>query len=121
MKSLSSVGLRADPVKLHAHLKDIEYKQAHEMSASNQQKDRELKLRVDEKGQPFAVRSCIRHKDGSVKWSNMDESICRDEVSVSFHLKGVLHIVGAYEYQKWRISCDSPLFYSWKSPGTYEM
>ncbi|PNF34443.1 hypothetical protein B7P43_G11234 [Cryptotermes secundus] len=83
VKSLSSVGLRADPVKLHAHLKDIEYKQAHEMSVSNQQKDRELKLRIDEKGQPFAVRSCIRHKDGSVKWSNMDESICRDEHSTN--------------------------------------
>jgi hypothetical protein len=90
VKHLSSMGLRADPVKLHAHLKDIEYKQAHEMSVSNQQKERELKLRVDEKEQPFAVRSCIRHKDGSVKWSNMDESICRDEVSVSFDLKGVL-------------------------------
>lgn len=92
VKHPSSVGLRADPVKLHAHLKDIEYKQAHEMSGSNQQKDRELKLRVDEKGQPFAMRSCIRHKDGSVKWSNMEESICRDEVSVSFHLKGVLSL-----------------------------
>lgn len=90
VKHLSSVGLRADPVKLHAHLKDIEYKQAHGMSVSNQQKETELKLRIDEKGQPFAVRSCIHHKDGSVKWSNMDENICRDEVSVNFDLKSVL-------------------------------
>jgi hypothetical protein len=90
VKHLSSVGLNADPVKLHAHLKDIEYKQAHEMSVGNQQKERELKLLIDEEGQPFAVRSCIQHKDGSVKWSNMDDSICRDEVSVSFSLKSIL-------------------------------
>jgi hypothetical protein len=90
VKNLSPVGLRPDPVKLHAHLKDIEYKQAHEMLVSNQQKERKLKLHIDEDGQPFAVRSCIHHKDGSVKWSNMDESICRDEVSVIFDLEDIL-------------------------------
>jgi hypothetical protein len=92
VENLSPVGLRPDPVKLHAHLKDIEYKQAHEISDSNQRKERKLKIHIDEEGQSFAVRSCIHHKDGSVKWSNMDESICRDEVSVSFDIEGVLYL-----------------------------
>jgi hypothetical protein len=90
VENLSPVGLRPDPVKLHAHLKDIEYKQAHEVSDSSQRKERKLKVHIDEEGQPFAVRSCIHHKDGSVMWGDMDESICRDEVSVSFDREGVL-------------------------------
>jgi hypothetical protein len=80
-----SMSLKSDPVKLHAHIKDNEYNQDHEMAVSNQQRERELKLRTDEEGYPFAVRSCIQQRDGSVKWNNMDDSICRDEVSMNFN------------------------------------
>lgn len=80
------MSLKTDPVKLHAHLKDTEYNQVHEMAVRNQQRERELKLRTDEEGQHFAVRSCIQQRDGSVKWNDMDDNICRDKVSVSFTL-----------------------------------
>jgi hypothetical protein len=80
----SALGLKTDPVKLHAYHKDIEYKQAHEINADNHDREKELKLRTNERGQPFAVRSCIIHRDGSVKWSKMDDSICRDEVRINF-------------------------------------
>lgn len=80
----SSMGLKTDPVKLHAYLKDIEYKQDHEIIAHNRDREKELKLRLDEVGQPFAVRSCIIQRDGSVKWNKMDDSICRDEVRINF-------------------------------------
>lgn len=81
---LSSMGVKTDPVKLRAYLKDIEYKQAHEIIAYNHDREKELKLRTDDQGQPFAVRSCIIHRNGSVKWSEMDDSICRDEVRINF-------------------------------------
>lgn len=61
------------------------------MAADNQQREREQKLLIDEEGQPFAVRSCIQRSDGSVKWSNMNDNICRDEVSVCFSLT-VFHL-----------------------------
>jgi len=82
-----SMGLKTDPVKLHAYLKDIEYKQAHEIIAPNHYREKELKLRTDEGGQTFAVRSCIIYRNGSVKWSKMDDSICRDEVRINFSFK----------------------------------
>jgi hypothetical protein len=78
------VGLKRDPVKLHAYHKDIEYKQAHEITAYNHDTEKELKLRTDEGGNFFAVRSCLIHRDGSVKWGKMDDSICRDEVRINF-------------------------------------
>jgi hypothetical protein len=83
---LSSINLKTDPVKLHAYLKDTEYNQVHEIAISNQQREREQKLRIDEENHPFAVRSCVQQRDGSVKWHDMDDSICRDEVSVIFTL-----------------------------------
>jgi hypothetical protein len=83
----SLVGLKTDPVRQHAYLKDIEYRKAHEINADNHNREKELKLSIDEGGQSFAVRSCIILRDGSVKWSKMDDSICRDEVRISFIFK----------------------------------
>jgi hypothetical protein len=80
----SSMGLKTDPVKLRAYLKDTDYKQAHEILADNHDRGKELKLRTDEGGRSFAVRSCIIQRNGSVKWSKMDDSICRDEVRINF-------------------------------------
>lgn len=75
---LSSVGFKKDPFKLHAYL---------ELIAHNRDREKELKLLIDEQGQPFAVRSCIIHRNGSVKWSEIDDSICRDEVRINFICK----------------------------------
>ncbi|XP_069694647.1 uncharacterized protein [Periplaneta americana] len=77
-----SVGVKNDPIRLHAHLKDIEYRRAQDFDSYQKQQEAEmLKLRIDDEGRPYAVRSCMQLRDGSVKWTEMIDTICRDERS----------------------------------------
>jgi hypothetical protein len=40
----------------------------------------ENRLQIDNEGRPYAVRSCLQLNDGSVRWSDMLDIICRDKV-----------------------------------------
>ncbi|KAJ9580698.1 hypothetical protein L9F63_024126, partial [Diploptera punctata] len=77
-----SVTYKQTSIKLQGHLKDVDSARTQQFSENDElRKKMESRLQVDNEGRAYAVRSCLQWNDGSVAWTNMVDSICRDKHS----------------------------------------